>query len=98
MMENVDYLGHDDRIDQNSAIKDEEFAELRVSLLVNCVLNAIFSFIAAAGNGVILLVIWKTSSFSLLFSIFLHSRCHSSNRTQCYQTDRSGIYWHSYVH
>lgn len=61
-MENLDYLGHDDRIDQNSAIKDEEFAELRISLLVNCVLNAIFSFIAAAGNGVILLVIWKTSS------------------------------------
>lgn len=62
VMENLDYLGHDDRIDHNSAIKDEEFTELRISLLVNCVLNAIFSFIAAAGNGVILLVIWKTSS------------------------------------
>ena len=75
-MEDLDYLGHDDRTDHNSAITDEEFAELRLSLFVNCVLNAIFSFIAAAGNGVILIVIWKTSSLhtpsnSLLFGLAL---------------------------
>lgn len=77
MMEDLDYLGpDDDRIDHNSAITDEEFIKLRTSLLVNCVLNAIFSLIAAAGNGVILLVIWKTSSLhtpsnSLLFGLAL---------------------------
>lgn len=75
-MEDLDYLGHDDRIDHNSAITDEEFADLKTSLLVNCVLNAICSFIAAAGNGVILLVIWKTPSLhtpsnSLLFGLAL---------------------------
>ena len=76
MMEDLHYLGHGDRMDHNSAITDEEFVKLRTSLLVNCILNAIFSFIAAAGNGVILLVIWKTSSLhtpsnSLLFGLAL---------------------------
>lgn len=77
VMEDLDYLGpDDDRIDHNSAITDEEFIKLRTSLLVNCVLNAIFSLIAAAGNGVILLVIWKTSTLhtpsnSLLFGLAL---------------------------
>ena len=71
-----DYLGLDDTIEHNSAITDEEFEKLRTSLLVNCILNAIFSFVAAAGNGVILLVIWKTSALhtpsnSLLFGLAL---------------------------
>jgi len=75
-MEDLNYLGNDERIDHNSAIIDEEFENLRTSLLVNCVLNAIFAFIAAAGNGVILLVIWKTSALHtpsncLLFGLAL---------------------------
>lgn len=75
-MEEFNYLGHDDRMNHNSTITEEEFAYLRTPLLVNCVLNLICSFIAVAGNGVILLVIWKTRSLhtpsnSLLFGLAL---------------------------
>ena len=75
-MEEFNYLGHDDRVNHNSTITEEELAYLSTPILVNCVLNAICSFIAAAGNGVILLVIMKTPSLhtpsnTLLFGLAL---------------------------
>ena len=76
VMENFNCLGHDDRFNHSTTITEEEFAYLTTPILVNCVINAICAFIAAAGNGVILLVIWKTPSLhtpsnTLLFGLGL---------------------------
>lgn len=75
-MEEFNYLGHDDHINHNLTITEEEFAYLSTPIIVNCVLNAICSFTAAAGNGVILLVLMKmpslyTPSNTLLFGLAL---------------------------
>ena len=60
----------------NSTITEDDLATLRISKLVNCVLNGFLSFTAASGNGIVLLSIWNTPSLhspssTLLFGLAL---------------------------
>ncbi|KAL9983774.1 hypothetical protein ACROYT_G006001 [Oculina patagonica] len=65
-MEDFHYhLGQTYPINNNSTINGDNFAALRTFKLVNCVLNALCSFTAALGNGIILFVIWRTPSLHL---------------------------------
>lgn len=57
-------------------ISDEDASKMRTYTIVNCVINACSSFPAALGNGIILLVIWKSPSLhspsnTLLFCLAL---------------------------
>ena len=56
--------------------QEDDISTLRTSRLINCILNAICSFPAAFGNGIILIVIWRTPSLhspsnTLLFGLAL---------------------------
>ncbi|PFX31080.1 Trace amine-associated receptor 9 [Stylophora pistillata] len=59
-----------------SNIQEDDISTLRTSRLINSILNAICSFPAAFGNGIILIVIWRTPSLhspsnTLLFGLAL---------------------------
>lgn len=70
LMEDFHYhLGQPSSVNINTTITGDELATLRTFKLVNCVLNALCSFTAALGNGIILFVIWRTRS--------LHSPSHT---------------------
>ena len=56
--------------------QEDDISTLRTSRLINCILNATCSFPAAFGNGIILIVIWRTPSLhspsnTLLFGLAL---------------------------
>ena len=76
-MEDLHYhLGHTHPVDNNSTISEDDFAAFRTFQLVDCVLNAVCSFTASLGNGIVLFVIWKTPSLhspsnTLLFGLAL---------------------------
>ena len=60
----------------DSNIQDDDISTLKTYRTINCALNAICSFPAAFGNGIILIVIWRTPSLHspsnmLLFGLAL---------------------------
>ena len=70
------HIGQTYPINNNSTIDEDDFAALPTFKLFNCVLNALCSFTAALGNGIILFVIWRTPSLhspsnTLLFGLAL---------------------------
>lgn len=70
------HLGHTHPVDNNSTFSEDDFAALKTFQLVDCVLNAICSFTASLGNGIVVFVIWKTPSLhspsnTLLFGLAL---------------------------
>ena len=80
----------------NSNITEDDIEKLRSSTILNCVINACFSFTAAFGNSVIMFVIWRTPSLhspslTLLFGLALTDFSVGS-LTQPLQVVRSVFY------
>ena len=60
----------------SSSMLEEDLSAVRTSSLINCILNAICSFPATLGNGVILIAVWRTPALhspsnTLLFGLAL---------------------------